>query len=768
MEYRFTTLAVTLLLLLGSCACAQDANPFTDHGIGATVAEARGVVTTQTADGRSLVIGVAMDQGPHGYIVVTDIDSGKTEQVYCPVKTENYTFGSLMASNGRFYTAQGGVIAEFDPQSGKWLWHGKPVPTSCYLSFAEDRNGLIWAGGLGCELVCYNPATKQVKAYGRMDPAEQYLQSLAADSAGWVYGGIGTARQNLVACHIATGKMVQLAAEEDRVHGTAAVRATEDGKVAGTINGKTFVLFEGKATPATPTTVAKTVPTGKVYYGQVHSTFPDGRKLTGYSMPDKWLTVQDPKTGATKRLDFQYDSGGASITSLGLGPDGVVYGSTAHPMHFLRLDTKNGELRDYGAVPGIGGGNMCSIATLGKYVMGGVYSSGTMWLFDTTAPFNPAGGRKDLALKADALIQTGSFIKGHFTYLTGERAAFFCGDAFGGQGSFKLSVPEAGKYYVQLVPLLSPNYCRVQFTLDGKPLAEPFDASATSVETGPMQVFGPLQLTAGEHTFTTTLLETAGKKPWFSICSMELSKERLADPNAGQIVNPRVVAGWHDDICRPRATLAHPDGKHFVMGGYAGYGLVGGGLGIYNIESKEPKLLSAGSDLLPGHSAIALAALASGDVIGGTDIAAPGGGHPTAKEAELFILDWQTRKLSFHAVPVPGQTSITSLAVGRDGLVYGLTGGSIFFVFDPVAKKVLRTESAAEFGGTVRHGLHTGSDGAIYAMMSKAILRVAPGSLKLELLARPPAAITAGGALVNGRLCYASNTTVWSYKIPGL
>ncbi|MEN6304539.1 MAG: hypothetical protein ABFD96_17530 [Armatimonadia bacterium] len=759
------------LPLLSSSVGAQDAagaNPFTDHGIGATVAEARGVVTTQTADGRSLVIGVALDQAARGYLVVTDIDSGKTTQVYCPVQAQNYTFGSLMASNGRFYTAQGGDIGEFDPQSGKWLWHGRPVPTSCYLSFAEDSGGMIWAGGLGCQLVSYNPATQEAKSYGRMDPAEEYLQSLAADSAGWVYGGIGTARQNIVACNIATGKMVQLAAEEDRVHGTASVYATEYGKVSGSINGKTFVLFEGKATPAAPASLPKAIPTGKVYYGQVHTTFPDGRKLVAYSMPDKWMTIQTPKTGDSKRIRFEYESGGASITSLGLGPEGIVYASTCHPMHFVRLDARSGQLSDYGAVPGIGGGNMCSIAALGKYVMGAVYSSGTMWLFDTTAPFNPAGSREDLALKADALIKTGSFTNGHFTYLTGYDAAFFCGDTFGAQGSFKLRVAEGGSYYLQLLPLLSPNYCRVQFALDGQPLGKPLDASAMDTQTGTMQVFGPLKLAAGEHAFTTTLLDTSGKKPWFSICSMQLSKERLPDPNAGKIANPYVVAGWHDDICRPRAALAHPDGKHFLMAGYAGYGLVGGGIGIYNIETRQSQLLSADKDLLPGHSCIALAVLPDGDLVGGTDIAAPGGGHPTATDAELYLIDWKTRKLNFHMAPVPGQSSIVSLTVGPDGLVYGLTGGSVFFTFDPAARKVLHTEPWATYGGAVRHGLHTGPVGAIYALMSNAIIRVAPGGLKHELLARPPVPITAGGALVNGRLCYAANTNVWTYRIPGL
>lgn len=760
------------LSLIASCVGAQQSadelNGFTDHGVGAKVAEARGVVTTQTADGRSLVIGVALDQGARGYLVVTDIDSGKTRQVYCPDDVPNSdTFGSLMASNGRFYTAQGGVILEFDPQKSEWLWHGKPVATSCYLSFAE-HSGVIWAGGLGCQLVSYDPATRQTRVYGRMDPAEQYLQSLAADNAGWVYGGIGTARQNIVACNIKTGEMVQLADENDRAHGTATVFATEDGKVAGKINGKTFVLFDGKATPAAEASLGRPIPTGAVYYGQVHTTFPDGRKLVTYNMPDKWLVTRDPKTGQAMRLQFDYESGGASVTSLGLGPGDVVYASTCHPMHFLRLDTRSGELSDYGAVPGIGGGNMCSIASMGKYVMGAVYSSGTMWLFDTTLPFRPAESRVDLELRAEGLVKTGSFEKGHFTYLSGHDVAFFCGDTFGAKGSFKLTVPAAGSYYLHLVPLVSDSYCRVQFSLDGKLLGEPFDAFAVSTQTGPMQVFGPLQLTAGEHTFTTTLLETAGKKPWFSVCSMQLGKDRLKDPNAGNITNPYTVAGWHEDICRPRAALAHPDGKHFVMAGYAGYGFVGGGIGIYDIETRQSQLLTAKNDLLPGHSCIALRALPNGDLVGGTDISAPGGGHPIAKEAELYLMDWKTRKLAFHTVPVPGQTSIVSLAVGADGMVYGLTGGAVFFAFDPTARKVLHTESFATYGAAVRHGLQTGPDGAIYALMSGAILRITPGTLRHELLARPPAPITAGGALVKGQLCYAANTRVWTYKVPGL
>jgi hypothetical protein len=747
---------------------AQQAEPFVDYGIGARAAEARGVVTTRTADGRSLVIGVAADQGPKAYLVVTDIDSGVSEQVYFPEGiSKSDTFGSLMASNGRFYTGLGSTLLEYDPQTSEWLWHGRPAPGPYYMAFYEAPDGLIWAAGLGSHLVSYNPDTQEAKYHGQLDPAEQYMMSLASDDQGWVYAGIGTSRQNIVGYHIASGRVVPLADEADRVHGTATVKATQDGKVVATINQKLFALHGGQATPIAADQVADATPTGKVYYGQIHKNFPDGRKIVTYSMPDKTMTVQDPEAGTTRKITLSYEAGGLNITNLGAGPGGTIYGSTSHPMHFIRLTTATGELEDLGAVPRIGGGNMCSITSQGQYVMGAVYANGSMWLFDTAKPFNPEGKRKDLALSAAALMEEGEFKNGHFTYLDNYAAAFFCGDEFGAEGSFKLTVPADGEYYLHLIYLQSMNYCRVQFKLDGQPLGEPLDASAPDTTTGPIQVFGPLTLTAGEHAFTTTLLETPDRKPWFSICSMELSPEKLADPNVGQVVNPTMVVSWPSEICRPRAALAHPDGQHLLMSGYAGYGLVGGGIGIYNVETQESQLLPP-EELLPGHSCIALQALPGGDLVGGTDIAAPGGGHPIAKEAQLFIINWAERKVVFNTVPVPDHTAIISLAVGPEGFVYGLTNKATLFVFDPTNRQVVHTAPIPDLASPARHGLHTAPDGNIYALLARGIVQITPGSYETKLLATPPETISGGGVLHEGRLYYVSNTKVWSYQIPGL
>jgi hypothetical protein len=300
-------------------------------------------------------------------------------------------------------------------------------------------------------------------------------------------------------------------------------------------------------------------------------------------------------------------------------------------------------------------------------------------------------------------------------------------------------------------------------------MGKPYNAKGgDKPKLGDLLVFGPMPLKAGEHRLTVRMLDTPGQQPWVSICSADLStqkRDKLIEHDPG---NPRVLAEWRKDICRPRTALAHPDGKHVMMAGFAGYGWCGGGIGIVNLETGDAKLLAADDDLLPGHSCITLKALPNGDLVGGTSISAPGGGHTTAKEAELFLVDWKTKKVIFRMVPVPGDGNIVSIFVPPDGLVYGLSSNSTFFVFDPKQQKIVYSKRFAEYGGVPRHALQLGPDGKLYAMFSKTVCKITPGTFEVEKIANAPMGITAGGALVNGLLVFAHSSHVWSYRVPGL
>jgi hypothetical protein len=359
-------------------------------------------------------------------------------------------------------------------------------------------------------------------------------------------------------------------------------------------------------------------------WGNTRGVFPDGRILKNYNLPEKWLEIEDPKSKKVQRITFHYESEGVSITSLVAGPDGRVYGSTAHPMHFFAYTPAKNTLEDWGPVPRVGGGNFCALAVQGKYIAAPSYSHGIFHLFDTTRPFNGGMGR------------------------------------------------------------------------------EP---------------------------------------------------------------NPRELASWPEDICRPRAALAHPDGRHVLMAGYAGYGRCGGGLGIYDLVTGQATLITH-TDLIPNQSTITLKALPDGDVIGGTSVETPGGGHPAAREGVVYLMDWKTRKVVFQTVPVPGARDVFSLEVGPDGRVYGLASGSEFFVFDPKDRKVVHRERLSAFGGLPRPALLRGADDQIYALFTKAIVRIHPGEFRHEKLADTPGQVSAGIALQRGRLYFAINSHLWSYHIP--
>jgi outer membrane protein assembly factor BamB len=617
-----------LAALMGAMAMATwtaAQEGFIDHGVGAPAAESRGAVCLEDANGRAVVVCCAWDQSPRGWVLVTDIDSGETQQVFYPEGVPNSApFASLLSSNGRFYTFAGKVLLEFEPGTREWRVSGTPAPSEdCYCGSAmcDGPDGRIYAGGYpNCKLVSFDPETQEMKDLGKLDPAEHYVMSLVADSSGWLYAGIGTARQNIVACDPRTGEMRQLVDEADRKLGSASVYLGQDGKAYGQCAGKWFRLFEGQAEEIAADKRAPAQPTGAIGWGQTTGAFPDGRRLKAYNLPERYLEVQDPKTGEVKRLTFDYESEGAMITSLTVGPKGLVYGSSAHPMHMFVCDPETGKLTDWGGIPRVGGGNFCAMATQGQYLFGAAYAGAFLYRYDSAKPWNG--------------------------------------------------------------------------------------------ETGD-------------------------------------------DPN------PKLVARFEGDVTRPRACIAHPDGKHVIMAGFMGYGMRGGGLGIYNNETGEATLLKH-TDVIPDQSTIALVALPNGDLVGGTSIQTPGGGHPTEKEGVLYILDWATKRVTFRMVPVPGAPEVYSLALGADGMVYGIASNVELFVFDPARRQVIHRASLAEYGGLPRQVLVRGEDDRLFAILSKSILRIQPGTFAVEKLADAPVGITAGVAVTRGRLYFASGSHLWS------
>lgn len=389
-------LIITSLLLTGGLVMAQN-DGFTDHGICAAVAESRGVVVTHTASGKNLAITCATDCSPRGYILVTDLDSGETQQLFYPEGVANSDpFASLMSRNGRFYTGAGPAFLEFDPDSGKWLFAKVINPkASCYVGSAitDGPGELIWKGTYpDCRLYSYDPQTQEVVDYGQMDEEEHYFSYLVFDSAGWAYAGIGTARQNIVAFNPQTRERKQMVDEAERVVGTGYVYTGVDGKVYGRAGNQWYRLFAGEREAIPEAEKAGAAPSGSIGWGQNSGTLPDGRRVS-VNLPDSRLEITDPKAGETRRIDLKYEGGGVSLTSMAQGPDGNIYASTCHPMHLAVYDPAAEKLEDWGPVYRVGGGNFCHMSTQGQYLVAASYSHGIFHVYDSTRPFNGGYGK---------------------------------------------------------------------------------------------------------------------------------------------------------------------------------------------------------------------------------------------------------------------------------------------------------------------------------------------------------------------------------------
>ena len=102
------------------------------------------------------------------------------------------------------------------------------------------------------------------------------------------------------------------------------------------------------------------------------------------------------------------------------------------------------------------------------------------------------------------------------------------------------------------------------------------------------------------------------------------------------------------------------------MAGFMGYGMTGGGVGIVSLKTGKKKLLTH-QQVIPFHSTHTLKALPSGDLVGGTSVLTPGGGHAKDKEGVLYIMDWKTKKSFSAPSPFRERPRSSASRSGRTG-----------------------------------------------------------------------------------------------------
>jgi hypothetical protein len=322
-------------------------------------------------------------------IVAIDPESGAHQVFTSPVKSEPGAWAMIVGPDNNLYvgTLPNAHILRLDPASGRFTDLGRPSETEQYIwQFAQGTDRRLYGCTYpSCKLVRFDPASGRMEDLGRVDPKQQYARSVAADDAGFVYVGVGTSEAHLVAYEIATGKQEDLLPAELHDTGTASVQQGADGAVYGSAGGRQFRLRGGRAeemaSDALAADAARPASTLRLR---------DGRHL---AMEENTLRVTHGATHESVTREVAYEGKETNIFRLGIGPDGMLYGSTAMPIHFFRVDPKSGDLARLGR---LGGGEYYSFLRHGDALLGAAYSGDApLMIYRPERPFRPGTAATD-------------------------------------------------------------------------------------------------------------------------------------------------------------------------------------------------------------------------------------------------------------------------------------------------------------------------------------------------------------------------------------
>jgi len=234
--------------------------------------------------------------------------------------------------------------------------------------------------------------------------------------------------------------------------------------------------------------------------------------------------------------------------------------------------------------------------------------------------------------------------------------------------------------------------------------------------------------------------------------------------------NPQFFTECTPTIHRPHDLLAHPDGRTLILAGTPGYGYTGGGLLFWDRQTNARTVLEH-TDILPEHSTASLLPLPHGKLLGGSTVRPGTGGEQKATEAELYILDMESKAVEWHGAVLPGAEEYTDMCVGPDGNVYGFADRKRFYVFDPTDRKVIHEQDTeGDFGLTTsQQGPRVfvlDGDGHVYVLFVKGVARVDPAGYAISMLAESPVPIAPGGDFHEGFIYFGSGSHLYSYRVP--
>ncbi|WP_342566635.1 hypothetical protein MKY09_11120 [Psychrobacillus sp. FSL K6-4046] len=360
-------------------------NKLIDHGTPVVAEEERTAAICTKEQASKLVIAAK------GFVLIIDLEKGTSKQVFFPLENKEYPFASFN-SGGLFYTGAGKMLLVLDPFKECFvdyqvIENGEEIVG---FSFAEDSEGMIYFTTYPhCHLLSYDSKSQHVVDYGSMHAEEKYPGTVALDTHGWAYMGIGTEKRDIIAYHLITGQKKSLLSSHQRQKGAGYVYLGNDGTVYGHIEASDLKnvltasqwlkFSQGECNPAADVAPSSFVGTG---FQKVHIPNESNYQIEHYSLSEGLVQISHKDSGIQKTIHLIYHSEGAELSSLFLAPDGFIYGTSMHPLQFFRYDPTKNSLQNFGALEKGGGGNICAYASHENLLVGVAYAGGKLYVYD--------------------------------------------------------------------------------------------------------------------------------------------------------------------------------------------------------------------------------------------------------------------------------------------------------------------------------------------------------------------------------------------------
>lgn len=331
---------LTLLILLYS----PPASSFFFHNLGVPVKEgiAWSVFPGPVKTGEKSAIYISLGRYQESLsLLAINPDTGEIKQYNGPLSSEMGSWGWAMDHENRIYlgTYYRAHLLRFDPKTEEWEDLGRPAGETesfiCALTTSPD--GKIWGGTFpSAKLFSYDPKTGETKDYGRMDEKEFYCYPTAGKD-GLIYCAIRFQNTNIVIFDPAKGTRTSLLHPWERRAGWLFLTRGADEKIYAKLpSGKWFQIMDGQH--------LKEVQESEIPFPR--KVLPDGREF--HLIDTHLLKIQNPMTREVKEIPLCYEASGAFIFTVGLGPEGKIYGSSMLPLRLFVYDPTNQSLSNLG------------------------------------------------------------------------------------------------------------------------------------------------------------------------------------------------------------------------------------------------------------------------------------------------------------------------------------------------------------------------------------------------------------------------------------